>query len=150
LADLAAERRTTVALKQARCGVLVRPEPLGPERVKLSCEPQIQYGERREWLRPNADGTGFVKAEEIPLARYPVLAFDAPLGPNEYLLIGWHADQPSTLGEALFAVRANGQPRQRVLVIRARQANPGAAPDLPPLGPTRHPSVAAEAATPPR
>ena len=38
--------------------------------------------------------------------------------------------------------------RQRVLVIRARQVNPGAPPDLPSLGPTRRPSVAAEAARP--
>jgi len=99
-------------------------------------------------LRPSADGTGFVKFEEIPLARYPVLGFDATLGRNEYLVIGWQADWPDTLGEALFAVEANGQPRQRVLVIRARQVNPGAPPDLPSLGPIRRPSPAAEAAKP--
>ena len=46
--------------------------------------------------------------------------------------------------QALFAVEANGQPRQRVLVIRARQAEPGASADLPP----RRSSVAAEAARP--
>src|SRR5439155_1069363 len=133
-----------------RCGVLVRPEALADGRVRVWCEPQIQYGEKREWLRPTADGTGFVKFEEVPLARYPVLAFDAPLGRSEYLVIGWQADQSDTLGAALFAVAADGQARQRVLVIRARQANPGNPPDLPPLGPTRRPSVAAEAARPPR
>lgn len=144
LADLAG-KRAPVALKQARCGVLVRPEPLDGGRVTVYCEPQIQHGEKQEWLRPSADGTGFVKLEEVPLARYPVLGFDAPLGRNEYLVIGWHADQRDTLGAALFAVGANGQPRQRVLVVRARQVNP-AAPDLPPLGPNRRPSIAAEAA----
>ena len=144
LADFAGQR-TAVALQQARCGVLVRPEALGHERVKVTCEPQIQHGERQEWLRSNADGTGFVKYAEIPLVPYPSLAFDAPIGPNEYLLIGWQADHPNTLGEALFAVDAKGQPHQRVLVIRARQVNPGATPDLPPLGPVRRPSVAAEA-----
>jgi hypothetical protein len=149
LADLAGTR-SAVALTQARCGVLVRPEALDHGRVKVTCEPQIQHGERQPWFRPSADGIGWVKYDEIPLARYPILAFDALIGPNEYLLIGWHADQPNTLGEALFAVAANGQPRQRVLVIRARQVNPGAAPDLPPLGPIRRPSVAAEAARPVR
>jgi hypothetical protein len=143
-------RREAVALAQARCGVLVRPEPAGPGCVKLSCEPQIQHGERRELFRPSADSTRLVKADEIPLARYPELAFDVPLGPNEYLLIGWHADRPGTLGAALFAVRADGQPRQRVLVVRARQADPGAAPDLPPLGPTRRSAVATEASRPAR
>jgi hypothetical protein len=147
LADLAG-KRAPVALKQARGGVLVRPEPLGNGRVKVWCEPQIQHGEKREWLRPSADGTGFVKLEEVPLARYPVLGFDAALGRNDYLVIGWQADQPDTLGAALFAVEANGQPRQRVLVVRARQVNPGTAPDLPPLGSTKRPSVAAEAGRP--
>lgn len=149
LADLAG-KRAPVALQQARCGVMVRPEALPDGRVKVWCEPQIQHGERRDWLRPSADGTGFVKFEEIPLARYAVLAFDAPLGRNEYLVIGWQADQPDTLGAALFAVAANGQPRQRVLVVRARQLNPGPASDLPALGPTRRPSVAAEASRPTR
>jgi hypothetical protein len=148
LADLAG-KRGPVSLKQARCGVLVRPEALADGRVRVWCEPQIQHGEKRDWLRPSADGTGFVKFEEIPLARYPVLAFDAPLGRNEYLLIGWQADQLDTLGAALFGVSADGQPRQRVLVIRARQANPGNPPDLPSLG-ARRPSVAAEAARPRR
>jgi hypothetical protein len=147
LADLAG-KRAPVALKQARGGVMVRPEPAGNGRVKVYCEPQIQHGEKRDYLRPSADGTGFVKLEEVPLARYPVLGFDAPLGRSEYLIIGWQADQSDTLGAALFAVEASGQPRQRVLVVRARQVNPGAATDLPPLGPTRRPSVAAEAGRP--
>jgi hypothetical protein len=148
LAD-AAGARSAAAFNQARCGVLVRTEVADQARVKVTCEPRIQYGERHEWLRPSADGTGFVKYEEVPLAPYPFLAFDAPLGPNEYLLIGWRADRPNTLGEALFAVEANGV-RQRVLVIRARQLNPGAAPDLPPLGPIRRQAIAAEAGRPPR
>ncbi|MBN9122456.1 MAG: hypothetical protein J0I06_25485 [Planctomycetes bacterium] len=144
LADLAG-KRAPVALKQARAGVMVRPEAQG-DRVKVYCEPQIQHGEKREWLRPSADGTGFVKFEEVPLARYSVLGFDASLGRSEYLVIGWQADQPDTLGAALFAVEANGQPRQRVLVVRARQTSPGPASDLPSLGPARRPSIAAEAA----
>jgi hypothetical protein len=149
LPDLAG-KRATVALKQARCGILVRPEALPDGRVRIWCEPQIQHGERRELLRSSTDGTGFVKFEEIPLARYPMLAFDASLGRNEYLVIGWQADQADTLGAALFGVEANGQPRQRVLVIRARIVNPTAPSDLPSLGPTRRPSVAAEAGRPSR
>jgi hypothetical protein len=149
LADLAG-KRAAVAFKQARCGIRVRPEALPDGRVKVCCEPQIQHGERRELLRPSADVTGFVRFEEIPLARYQILAFDATLVRNEYLVIGWSADQSDTIGEALFAVEANEQPRQRVLVIRARQVNPGAPSDLPSLGPSRRLSVAAEAARPSR
>lgn len=148
LPDLAG-KRAPVELKQARCGVLVRPEPLPDHRVRVTCEPQIQHGERREWLRASADGTGFVKHEEVPLARYPALAFDAQLGRNEYLVIGCQANQPDTIGTALFGVEANGNPRQRVLVIRARQMSPGGASDLPPISTTgRRPSIAVEAGRP--
>jgi hypothetical protein len=143
LADLAGQR-SPVALEQARCGILVRPEALDDGRVKITCEPQVQHGERREWLRPSEDGTGFVKFEEVPLARYPALAFDATLGRNEFLLVGWPADQPDTLGAALFGVESNGQPRQRVLVVRVRQVGATAATDLPPIN-TRRPSIAAQA-----
>ncbi|MBP3959274.1 hypothetical protein J8F10_28855 [Gemmata sp. G18] len=145
LTDLAGQRKP-VELKQARGGILVRPEPTSDRRVRVWCEPQLQHGERQLFLRPSADATGFVKHEEVPLVRYQPLAFDAPLGRNEYLVIGWQADQSDTLGAALFSVEANGQPRQRVLVIRARQVNPGTAPDLPSLGSgTRRASIAAEA-----
>jgi hypothetical protein len=147
LADLARER-TAVSLDRARCGILVRPEAAEDGRVKVACEPQIQHGQRRELLRPSEDGTGWVKFEEVPLARYQPLAFEVTLGRNEFLLVGWRADQPGTLGQALFGVEAGGQARQRVLVVRARL--PNAAPsDLPPVG-TRRPSIAAEAGRPPR
>ena len=146
LADLAG-KRAPVSLKQARCGVLVRPEATPDAKVRVYCEPQIQHGEQREWLRPSPDGTGFVKLNEVPLARYPVLGFEAKLGRNEYLVIGWPADQADTLGAALFAVEASNQPRQRVLVVRARLANAGG-DALPSLGPTRRPSIAAEAGRP--
>jgi hypothetical protein len=145
-----AGRRVPLAFEEARCGVQVRPEPAGPGRVKVTCEPHIQHGERRSWLRPSADGTGFVKHEEVPLARFPALAFDALLGPNEYLLIGWDATQPDTLGAALFGVPHATGARQRVLVVRAQMANPGPAPDLPPLGGPRRAAIAAEAGRPSR
>jgi hypothetical protein len=146
LADLAG-RRAPVVLGQARGGVLVRPEATADAKVRVYCEPQIQHGEKREWLRPSADGTGFVKLEEVPLARYPVLGFEAKLGRTEYLLVGWPAEQADTLGAALFGVEAAGGPRQRVLVVRARQAGNGNTSDLPALG-GRRPSIAAEAGRP--
>jgi hypothetical protein len=144
LPDLAG-RRAERTFAQARCGVLVRPEPAPDGRVKLRCEPQIQHGERREWLRPTADATEFVMQGEVPTERFPALAFDVTIGPNEYLLIGWQAEQDATLGAALFGADANGRPRQRVLVLRAGQLGRPAA-DLPPLPPShRRPPVAAEA-----
>ena len=150
LTDLASTR-AKVTLEQAQGGIQVRPEALPDGRVRVRCEPQVQHGEKREWLRPSADDTGFVKHEEVPLLRYNTLAFDAVLNRDDYLVIGWQADQPSTLGSVLFATDAGGRPRQRVLVVRVRQMNPGRAPDLPALGPpSRRRSVAAEAGEPRR
>jgi len=146
LTDVAlGDKRTRITLPRARCGVMVRPEAMADDRVRVACEPQIQYGEREEYLRPSADVTAWVKSEEVPLKPFPMLAFDVPLGRNDYLVIGWSANQPDTIGAALFGVSANGQARQRVLVVRARQLNPGAPTDLPSLGPTRRRSIAAEA-----
>src|SRR5262245_34268854 len=73
--DLAGQPKA-VELKQARCGVLVRPQPAEGGHVRVWCEPQIQYGERRDLYRPNEDGTGFAKIEEVPLERFPTLTFD--------------------------------------------------------------------------
>src|SRR5262245_33869206 len=130
LSDLAG-KRTAVKLRMAQCGVLVRPEPTADGHVRVRCEPQIQHGDRQERLRPTADGTQFVMAGEVPTVRYPALEFEVTLGPNEYLLIGWPAAAGNTVGSALFAVEANGQPRQRVLVLRVGRLGELAPADLP-------------------
>jgi hypothetical protein len=130
LADLAGAPKT-VEFKQARCGVLVRPRVEEGGRVAIYCEPQIQHGERRDRYRPNEDGTGFVKTEEMPLEAFPKLGFDATLGPGDCLVIGWNAEQVETLGQALFSAEINNRPRQRVLVVRAHQNGRSALADLP-------------------
>ena len=132
LADLAG-KPAPVELKQANCGILVRPQPTPDGRVRLWCEPQIQHGDKRAWFRPNEDGTQFAKCEEVPLEKYPGLGFEVTLGPDDYLVIGWAADEPDSLGSVLFAVEAQGRPRQRLLVIRARQMAPSGPNDLKPI-----------------
>lgn len=142
LPDLAADR-AAVELERARFGVRVRPERTPDGRVTIGCHPEVQHGDRKLRFRPTADATGFVTAEELPVVRYTKLAFDAKLGPGDFLIVGWFAEQPDTLGAALFAAESEAGPRQRVLVVRARVLNPGPAPDLPAVG-ARRPSVAAE------
>jgi hypothetical protein len=79
--------------------------------------------------------------------KFPALGFEATLGPDDYLLVGGRADQPGALGAVLFGAEVDHRPRQRVLVIRARDLSPRAAPDLPPVGGGfGRPSVAAQAA----
>ena len=137
LTDFAGQPRS-VELKQARCGILVKPQPADGGRVRIWCEPQIQHGERRELYRPTEDVTGFAKFEEVPLEKFLEFGFEATLGPEDCLVIGWSADRPATLGGALFGVEADNRPRQRVLVIRARQTGRTASDDLPVIaGPYR-------------
>ncbi|MCE9560541.1 MAG: hypothetical protein K8U57_00670 [Planctomycetes bacterium] len=144
--DLGA-KANPVELKQARCGVLVRPQLTANGQVKVWCEPQIQYGDRQQWLRPNEDATKFAQHNEVPVEKYTTLGCEATLGADDYLVIGWDADAPDTLGSVLFSADAGGRPRQRVLVIRARSAKPLAPPDLPPIaGSSKRPSVATQAA----
>jgi hypothetical protein len=144
LTDLAGKREK-VTFAKARGGVMVRPEATADRRIKVWCEPQIQHGEEREFLRPTADGTGFTKHVETPTEKFTGMGFEATLGVNEFLVIGWAADESSNLGSALFGAETQGRPRQRVLVLRAGQLGGGAS-DLPaiPAAP-RRPSVAAEA-----
>ncbi|VTU00080.1 Uncharacterized protein OS=Planctomyces limnophilus (strain ATCC 43296 / DSM 3776 / IFAM 1008 / 290) GN=Plim_2225 PE=4 SV=1 [Gemmataceae bacterium] len=141
-------RATAVELTQARCGVLVRPQQTADGRVRVWCEPQVQHGDRKQWLRPNEDGTKFAQHNEVPTEKYAALGVEATLGPDDYLVLGWDAAAADTLGSVLFSADAGGRPRQRVLVIRARPATPQPPPDLPPItGATSRPSVAAQAAS---
>jgi len=122
LTDLAG-KRTAVKLSQASAGMLVRPESLDDGRVKVWCEPRIQHGVRKEYLRPTADGTDFVMQVEVPVASYP-----------------------NNLGSTMFAVEANNLPRQRVLVLRAGRIGEQTPADLPSIrGPRTRLSIAAEA-----
>lgn len=146
LPDLAGKKKD-VKLAQARCGIAIRPEQTVDGRVKVWCEPQIQHGERQDWWRPTSDGTQFVVQGEAPVERYPTLGFEVTLGQDEYLIVGWPAAAKRTLGSALFAVEANGRPRQRVLVIRAASRGTAATDGPTPPPPHDRRSIAAEVAS---
>ena len=137
LADLAGKPKA-VELKGARCGFRIKPQVVEGGRVKVVCEPQIQHGQRRDRFRPTEDGTAFARIEEMPLETFPKLAFEVTLAADDYLLIGWNADQSEALGAAFFGVEVANRPRQRVLVIRARQNGHSPKNDLPAIvGPYR-------------
>lgn len=132
IADLAGQPES-ISLTDARCGILVRPQALGEGKVKVWCEPQIQHGQPLELFKPSQDGTQFTRYEETPTEKYPDLGFDLTLRADECLVIGCIAAEVDSLGRALFEVESNGHPRQRVLIIRARQVNVNPASDLPPI-----------------
>ena len=120
--ELSGERKVKKLLA-VNGGFRVQPSRQDDGRVKLHCEPQVQHGERQDFIRPAADATGFTMQSEVPQERYGALGFDVSLGLGDYLVIGWPAadeGEMHTLGSALFNVEAKGESRQRILVIRAR------------------------------
>jgi hypothetical protein len=134
LADLAGKTEA-VSLKQARCGVLVRPHALDDGRVKLWCEPQIQHGAPEVRFRPSEDGTQLTRFEEIPTEKYPTLGIEVLLRADECLVIGCNSQRHESLGTTLFGVESNGNARQRLVVIRTRMMNASGTSDLPTITP---------------
>jgi hypothetical protein len=108
-----------IEFQKVNCGWLVKPELLADGRIKVRCEPQVQHGERQDWIRPTVDGTGFALHGEVPVERYSSLGFEATLAPGEYLVIGSAADAADSLGSTMFTAEAKDEVHQRVLVIRA-------------------------------
>jgi len=115
LADLAADpaSRNYTALE---CGLNLTATPVHTDRVKLLCEPQVQYGDKELSLAPSADNTQLTRRERKPLEAFNTLTFDVTLGPDDYLLFGPTEDPTDRLGQAYF--RPDGA-KQRVLIVRA-------------------------------
>jgi hypothetical protein len=134
LADLAGKPES-ISLKQTRSGIFIRPQALDEGRVKLWCEPQIQHGDRVIRYRPSEDGIQLTKFEEVPTEKYSTLGFEVILKVDDCLIIGAISEQQETLGTALFGVESNGNLRQRLIVIRARQVNASGTSDLPTITP---------------
>jgi hypothetical protein len=130
LADLAGKPES-ISLKDAKLGILVRPQVVDTGTVKLWCEPRIQHGDYEIRFRPSEDGTHISKFEEIPTEKYPSLGFEVLLKADECLVIGCIAEQQESLGTSLFGAESQGSPRQRIVVIRSRQINVSGTADLP-------------------
>jgi hypothetical protein len=112
----------TKKLTAVNGGFNIKPQRMDDGRIAVRIEPQVQHGERQDFIRPAADATGFTLQSEMPQERYSSLGFDVKLEPGDYLVIGWPAADEGdsrTLGATLFCAEAKNEARQRVLVIRA-------------------------------
>jgi hypothetical protein len=140
LEDLAGKLQP-FSLKDANCGVMVKPQPLEVGKVKLWCEPQLQHGNRLERFRASEDGTRLTVTEEMPTEKYPTIGFEVVLHADECLAIGSISERQHKLGTTLFGVEVEGTPRQRLLLIRSRQVNVSGTANLPAIpAPGRRPA----------
>lgn len=127
---------TEVNLEQAECTVEVVPTLAADGRTTLRFVPQVQHGAANLMPKPAADRSGWILTQDRPTERYPQIAWEVSLAPNEYVVVGGRFDRPGTLGNQSF-VRTGEQPAmQRLLVIRT--SRPGQALDEP------APQIAAE------
>lgn len=108
-----------VNFSQAQCSFALVPQRLPDGRVRLGLTPQVQHGGKSMWLQP-AEGEGWSMSGQRPVEKYPRLAFEATVAPQEFLLVGTRYDRMRTLGHAAFVNVAGDRPAQRLLVIRAR------------------------------
>jgi hypothetical protein len=115
-----------ITLEQAQATVEVVPSLAKDGRVKLTFVPQVQHGEAAQLIRPAEDHSGFMLQMERPTERYPSLAWEVTLAPNEYVVVGARFDQAQTLGHSCFVRIDEPRPVQRVLVIRTSRAEPEA------------------------
>jgi hypothetical protein len=141
-----------VTLGQAQCTLTVVPSLTPDGRVRLRFHPQVQHGEAA--LRPTyaPDGSGLMLQEQRPTQRFPGLAWEVTLAPNEYVVVGARADRPGTLGHRCFVLPEGPAPVQRLLVIRTSRPageedffQPASTPEGDPL-PRRAPPLAYQAA----
>ncbi|MCZ2342926.1 MAG: hypothetical protein LC104_14225 [Bacteroidales bacterium] len=123
---------TELVLTDAECGLRITAQPTENGKITLTCEPQVQHGANQAWIRPNADGTGFMRKEQKAQSGYPTLSWEVTAGPHDYLIIGPTEDPTGTLGELFFHARSGEQVRQRVLVVRT-----GKRAEAAPTHPTR-------------
>lgn len=136
--DLKADE-TELTLTDAECGLRITAQPTENGKITLTCEPQVQHGASQAWIRPTADGTGFMRKEQKAQSGYTTLTWEVTLGAHEYLIVGPSEDPTGTLGELFFYSRTGEQVRQRVLVVRTGKRAEAA----PATGPSRTNAAAA-------
>jgi hypothetical protein len=135
-----------VVLQQAQVMLSVMPALAPDGRIRLTFTPVVEHGERRLMPGPAEDHSCLVLRPQRDVNRYPALAWDVTLAPNEYVVVGARFDRPESLGYQAFVRADESPPVQRLLAIRTSRT----APDAPDEGddePPRSPSVASEASS---
>jgi hypothetical protein len=114
-----------ITLDQALCQLVVTPALAPDGRIRLRFTPQIQNGKPQELYGPAPDRSGWLYQHHQAVEKYPNLAWEVLLAPNEFVVIGARYDRPGTLGHRSLIRRDDPLPRQRLLVIRtARTGSP--------------------------
>jgi hypothetical protein len=113
---LESNRTRTEHFEQTRCLFRVKPVRLQDGWVRVEFTPEIHYGEMR--LRPRPTELGWANFGGQNVEKCYPQEFAVTLNIGESAVVTALVDADATLGEAFFHREQNGEPRQRVLVVR--------------------------------
>jgi hypothetical protein len=109
----------SVVLDQAQCRLVVLPTLTKDGRIRLQFTPEVVHGETVLMPVPAPESSRWVLQEQRPTERFPGLAWEITLAPNEYVLVGARFDKRETLGHRFFLHADATIPVQQLLVLRA-------------------------------
>ena len=95
-------------------------QALGDHRIKLHLTPELQYGEP---LQQFVVEDGVLRPQTAkPKRVFDRLAFDTALAQDQMLLVTCLPDRTGTLGYNFFTEQRDGQPQQKLVVIRLAES----------------------------
>jgi len=112
------------ALDQARFCLDVKATLTADNKTRLNFTPKVEHGEPMLPFHPDPAEQRWIMRVEKPCKTYAELAWDVVLAPGEFLIIGAILPKERTLGHRSF-VQEDGQPVQRLLVLRTNRAPQG-------------------------
>jgi hypothetical protein len=110
--------------ERVQCGLAVEVRPGEHGQTVIRCEPRVQYGVNQLLPRPNEERTDWTLQPTRPEEKFPHLAWEVALDPNEYILVGGLPRQEQSLGYHCFVHVTPESAWQYVLVIRTAAAHP--------------------------
>jgi hypothetical protein len=105
---------------QAQGLIAAQAQALGDHRIKLHLTPELQYGEP---LQQFVVEDGVLRPQTAkPKRVFDRLGFDTALAQDQMLLVTCLPDRTGTLGYNFFTEQRDGQPQQKLVVIRLAES----------------------------
>ncbi len=120
-----------VELTDAACLLEIVPTPVEGGRTTLRFTPVVRHGNSRREPKAVRDPSGEHRWDlevQQPSETYAAVSWEVSVKADEYVVVGTRLDGAETLGRSFFLDGGRSPPVQRLLVVRAGQALPGAAP----------------------
>lgn len=104
-------------------------DPMG--QTVLRCEPRLRHGTPSRMPKPSSDLAGWIVTGERPEETYGRMAWEAPLGPSDTMVLGTWQERTTSFGHALLTETVGKEPMQCLVLLRVIRgtANPATPSD---------------------